>query len=147
MGVHVTNSGLANFSAPKDKNSKPVAGAGNPAGGSKGCLGCAGGVVVFLVVLGIGGWIYGSSRGDDPSPRYDKYEAIAQCEARVEKLLKSPSTADYDSNATGSGTGPWKITGVVDAQNSFGATVRASYGCTVTMSGDMATTAVDYFNE
>lgn len=142
----MAGSGLANFSAPKDKNSKPVDGDGKLSGGTKGCLGCAGVVVLFLVIMGIGGWIAGNSGGDDTSPRYDKYEAIAQCEARIDKLLKAPSTADYDSDATGSGAGPWTVSGTVDAGNSFGAKIRSSFGCTVTMSGDTATTAVDYFN-
>jgi len=73
-------------------------------------------------------------------------EAAAQCEARIERLLKSPATADFNSDATGGGT--WTVTGTVDAQNSFGATVRANYQCTVVMNPDEGTarTTVDSFD-
>lgn len=145
----MADSGLANFKAPKDKNSKPIYGAegsGKVSGGTKGCLGCAGVFVALLVFAGIMGAVAGN-RDDGPSATGGKYEAIAQCEARIERLLKAPSTAEFDSDATGSGAGPWDVTGVVDAENSFGAALRSSFGCTVTMSGDMATTTVDYFND
>jgi len=118
---------------------------GKPWGAGKSCLGCFGLVVVVALIFGGCTALSGSSGSHSSSD--NKYESIAQCEARIEKLLKSPSTADFDSNASGSGSGPWKVTGTVDAQNSFGATVRASYGCTVTMTEDMATTKVDYFEE
>lgn len=67
---------------------------------------------------------------------------MAQCESRIESLLKAPSTAEFDSQATGSGT--WTVTGTVVAENSFGAMVRSSYQCTVVIDGDRAFTSVDF---
>ena len=121
-------------------------GGASKTGCGKGCLYVLGG---FVVLVGISAAIgFGSAGDSDDAPSMNNsYEAIAQCEARIDKLLKAPATADYNTDATGSGAGPWTVTGTVDAENSFGANVRADYGCTVTMQGDMATTAVDYFNE
>lgn len=102
--------------------------------------------LVVAIGLGFAGCIALTSRGGgDDYDMNNEYEAVSQCEARVEKLLKAPSTAQFDSSATGSGT--WTVTGTVDAENSFGATVRSSYGCTVVMNNDegTATTTVDYF--
>jgi hypothetical protein len=59
-------------------------------------------------------------------------EAEQQCQARVELRLKSPSTADFGASSTrelGSTGARWEVTGVVDAENSFGGTVRLSYKC------------------
>lgn len=104
-----------------------------------GCLGC---IMIPIAVVGI--MIVGALNGGGNYDSDNKYEAIAQCEARVKDLLKAPSTAQFSSDATGSGT--WKVTGTVDAENSFGATLRSTYGCTVVINGDRATTTVDYFD-
>lgn len=59
-------------------------------------------------------------------------EAEQQCQARVELRLKSPSTADFGASSTrelGSTGARWEVTGIVDAENSFGGTVRLSYKC------------------
>lgn len=114
-------------------------------GFGKGCLGCSGVFVLAVVIFAV--WIGSLGSGGSSSPSGDSYESIAQCEARIDKLLKAPSTADYNSDAAGTGAGSWKVSGTVDAENGFGAKVRASYGCTVTLSGDSATTTVDYFDE
>lgn len=110
-------------------------------GGRRG-FGC---LIVFAVILVafVGCTVAISINGGNRDSSNNKYEAIAQCESRVEKLLKSPSTAEFDTDATGSTT--WTVTGTVDSQNGFGATVRSSFQCTVVMNGDQtATTTVDY---
>lgn len=79
--------------------------------------------------------------GDDSD--YDSntsYEAIAQCEAAIKDKLKAPSTADFSSTATGSGT--WTVVGTVDAENSFGAKVRTSYQCSVIIDNEKDTARV-----
>lgn len=57
----------------------------------------------------------------------------------VEDSLKSPSTADFcnynDMTATNLGGDKWKVTGYVDAQNSFGATLRENWTVTLTLTG------------
>lgn len=72
--------------------------------------------------------------------------AAVMCEGFVKKRLKSPGTADfpgvtsddYAKTATLHDTTPWmyKVTGVVDSQNGFGATVRSDYVCTVSTKDD-----------
>lgn len=102
-------------------------------------------VIALAVVLGFVGCVAGSMRSGD---RNHDREAIAQCEARIEKLLKSPSTADFDSHASALGSDRWEVAGTVDAENSFGATVRASYGCTVVINDNgTATTTVDHLDQ
>lgn len=55
----------------------------------------------------------------------------------VEDKLKSPSTADFCSytsmTATDLGNNKWKVSGYVDAQNSFGAVVREYWTVTLTL--------------
>lgn len=102
-------------------------------------------VVGLVVVIGFAGCVAGSINSDKQHP---EEESIAQCEARIGRLLKAPSTADYASTTEGAGADTWKVTGTVDAENSFGAKVRAEYGCTVVMNDNStATTTVDYFNQ
>lgn len=99
-------------------------------------------VVLFLFV-GCVNLVSSAGEGDDYESD-NQYEAIAQCEARIERLLKAPATADFNSSARGGGT--WTVTGTVDAENSFGANVRANYECTVVDNGDgTLTTSVDTF--
>lgn len=106
--------------------------------------------IVFAVLAAIAlFFIVAQFFGGQNEDKYDmnnEREAISQCEARVEKLLKSPSTAEFESNVTGNGT--WTVIGTVDAQNAFGAMVRANFQCTVVMnSGEgTATTTIDSFD-
>lgn len=67
--------------------------------------------------------------------------AAVMCEQFVKKNLKSAGSAefpgvtdaDYAKTTTLSNAKPWKykVTGVVDSDNSFGASVRSDYVCTV----------------
>ncbi|MFJ2002167.1 hypothetical protein [Streptomyces chartreusis] len=73
--------------------------------------------------------------------------AAVMCEEFVKQRLKSPGSAefpgvtdsDYAKTTVLSDTKPWKykVVGVVDSQNGFGAKVRLDYVCTVsTKDGD-----------
>ena len=57
--------------------------------------------------------------------------------AVVKNRLKSPSTADFcsypEATITDLGNNRYKIQGYVDAQNSFGATVRSKFTVTLTL--------------
>jgi hypothetical protein len=100
-------------------------------------------VIGLIVILGVVSCVASCFKRD---PHHD-LESIAQCEARISKLLKAPATANFDSSTTTDGTG-WTVTGTVDSENSFGANVRSDYQCTVVMnSNNTATTTVDYLNE
>lgn len=91
--------------------------------------------VAALVVLGVYGLSQcgasdGSSSDDGPA----SYEAVAACEEFVERRLKAPSTAEFDTDATGSGN-LWTVTGTVHSENGFGGTVRNTFTCDVRYSG------------
>lgn len=136
------NAGLSHFTPPPEN--KPDSGTPKPASGGSGCgMGCA----VLVGVVLVGGLIaYFSSLAnggsDDGYDSNNKYEAIAQCEERVKQLLKAPSTAEFTTDASGGGA--WTVTGTVDSENSFGAMLRSNFQCTVKITGDTATTTVDF---
>jgi len=99
-------------------------------------------IVVFLFVGCVR--LVTQAGGDDEYNGDNEYEAIAQCEARIEDLLKAPATADFNSTATGGGT--WTVRGTVDAENGFGALIRSEYQCTVIANdGGTMSTRVDSF--
>lgn len=87
-------------------------------------------VVVAVLVGAVCGfaWLAGGTGGGAG-------EAQQQCQARVELRLKAPSTADFNSSSArelGSTGNRWEVTGIVDAENSFGGTVRMTYKCDLT---------------
>ncbi len=119
----------ANFDAPRKMG-----------GNEKFTLGCLGIVlapVILIVLFIIGGALFGSSDSDEPN----RFEAIRYCEDAVLDQLRSPSTAEFDSRSTDSN--PFRVSGTVDAENGFGATVRNSFACTVTITGDSFQVTVD----
>ena len=109
-----------------DKPTSPRVPKATRPGGGLGCLGCFGIILGFVVLVVLFAGCATANHSGSSSSTGNSYEAVAQCEARIGKLLKAPSTAKYDSDATGSGNGPWKVTGTVDAENSFGAMLRSS---------------------
>jgi hypothetical protein len=56
------------------------------------------------------------------------------CKDFVKDRLKSPSSADFSATSS-AGTGTVTVTGVVDSDNSFGASLRSTYTCTVVDQG------------
>ncbi|MDF2691703.1 MAG: hypothetical protein K0S65_86 [Labilithrix sp.] len=98
-----------------------------------GGLGFTGWLGAAVAVAIIGGGIYwavsSAAGGDEMSASELKVLAESACEGAVEQNLKAPSSAEYDSSASGSG--PWTVTGSVDAENSFGAMIRSTYTCSV----------------
>ena len=71
----------------------------------------------------------------------NKTESAAKVCAQkaVTDALKSPSTAKFckytEMTATNLGGDRWKVTGYVDAQNSFGAVIRQNWTVTLTLTG------------
>lgn len=100
----------------------------------KGCLGCLGLIglfgVLILVLLVIGHFSGGDQEGD--SGAYVK----VSCREWVKEKLKAPASADFSSETTSYSSGRYTVTGLVDAQNSFGAQVRSSFTCVATHSGE-----------
>jgi hypothetical protein len=83
-----------------------------------------------ICALGQGGSSTPSAR--TPEPGHDEIDARAMCAEFVKDRLKSPSTAKFDyrsETAVHHGNGQYTVTGAVDAQNAFGAMIRAQYIC------------------
>ena len=84
-------------------------------------------LIGLLCVLGVG------SSKDEGSGDPDKIGAFVMSQTFVEKRLKSPSTADFcsysDATVTDLGSGKFRVSAYVDAQNSFGAQIRTNYTC------------------
>ena len=75
--------------------------------------------------------------GCSSGPKDRTVDARSTCQEWVKQQLKAPGSADFGGqSATGSGQGPWTITGWVDAQNSFGAKLRTNWTCSVRLEGD-----------
>lgn len=89
-------------------------------------------MVGIVVIAAVGFGIAGANR--TPSNSDNQVLAKSACEGAVEQNLKSPTSASYQSTAVGSG--PWTVTGTVNAENSFGAMVRSSYRCSVALDGN-----------
>lgn len=65
---------------------------------------------------------------------WTKTEARSLCHQQVEDRLKSPASADFEGLTEFEAektSDSWKISGHVDSQNSFGATIRTVYSCNV----------------
>lgn len=79
--------------------------------------------IVVAIVAGIINGIFDLGGGEA--------EAKLMAETFVRKQLKSPSTADFPSTneytATEIEDDVWRVSGYVDAQNSFGATIRTRW--------------------
>lgn len=109
-----------------------------PKAGNIAALGCLGTVVLIVIVIVA---VAVSSSGDSKDKKPQSEGAAVMCERFVKKQLKSPGSADfpgpldddYAKTKVLSDTKPWKykVTGVVDSENSFGAKVRTNYVCTV----------------
>lgn len=121
--------------APRDAAATPVATpavtspASPPKKGGIGCgLGClivVGVIVVLGIIVGVTSAFSGSNNTPDPADDDDL--AIVACQDVVKQNLKSPSTASFPEVPTISGN---TIAGEVDAENSFGAKIRADFQCT-----------------
>ncbi|OQQ32245.1 hypothetical protein A6411_10585 [Prescottella equi] len=91
-------------------------------------------------------------------------EAVEQCESAVKDKMKSPSTAEFPGTSAHEGSdfvlgdiparyqsmdavSAWVVTGPVDAQNGFGATVRSEFNCRAIFSdGNFAATEIKFLD-
>jgi len=98
-----------------------------------------GGIVALsLIIQAFSGGFGGSGSGSGAAKR--------ACHNTVESSLKSPSTARFSSSVSGHNTKEdnFLVEGTVDAQNSFGATVRSSFQCVVDTSGSSPRVTLNY---
>lgn len=99
-------------------------------------------VAAVIILAGVVGAMFGSGSMKTAYDPNWSGEAISQCEDLVKENLKAPSTAKFDTTATGDGT--WIVSGTVDSENSFGATLRAEFQCTVIVEGESIKRRLDY---
>lgn len=90
-------------------------------------------VAVLIVVSVAVGGTSDRDRADDPQTQ--AMGAKLTCQDWVRDKLKAPSTAVFSGVST-TGSGPWTVTGNVDAENSFGATIRSAWSCDIRLDGD-----------
>jgi hypothetical protein len=76
-----------------------------------------------------------SAHADDPQwlSVHAEDEARYACHDRIKSILKAPSTAEFpsvlDETVVNHGNGDYTVGTYVDAQNSFGATLRSRFTC------------------
>lgn len=107
-------------------------------------LGCGMWSLIIFVVVAI--IVVASSAAQNANPDVaDQGHALVACQDFVQSKLKAPSTAKFQAASTVKvSAGVWAVTGTVDAQNGFGALIRNSYKCTVTVTKDATQTKLDY---
>lgn len=92
-----------------------------------------------LMVFGIFSSIIFSSGGDStPEPEVTNYKFTASvfAELYVQRILKSPSTADFcRGNVIELGNNKYEISSCVDSQNSFGAMLRSNWEAVMVYNG------------
>lgn len=105
-----------------DEPPKPAAVSGKSA-----LVGC-----LLLLVLVAGGCAALVAYGSD-SDASRETDAKIWCHQYVKDRLKSPGSADFSGDyvAEGADDGAYTVSGSVDSQNSFGASVRNTFQCTV----------------
>ncbi|MFQ1002627.1 hypothetical protein [Modestobacter sp. SSW1-42] len=101
----------------------------------------AGLIIIGVFVLLVGGCSVAVFDGDDDGSGGGRDDIMAgiMCEDFVKDRLKSPSSADFPSSSsyvvTGAGN-QYTVQGYVDAENSFGASLRTDWTCSVRDNGD-----------
>jgi len=101
------------------------------------------GIIVFAVVIIIFAWAISGceellTTSSSSSSKVDSVDAYSCAKEKVLEALKSPSSADFPSVFSGdikfnqSGDS-WAVDSYVDAQNSFGASLRSTFSCNLTI--------------
>ncbi|TSD68135.1 hypothetical protein [Aeromicrobium piscarium] len=95
-------------------------------------------VAIAVVALALVWWAFyepNESASDDGRVGGPGGARLA-CENLVKDQLKAPGTADFSNvSAVNNGGASWTVTGEVDAENAFGASLRSSFRCSLRASG------------
>ena len=91
-------------------------------------------LIVIAIILIARSCVSGSSSGGSSKDSYghDQADAIVIAKDKVKEQLKSPSSAKFSNVSASLSGNTWTVTGSVDAQNSFGATIRNTFKVTIT---------------
>jgi hypothetical protein len=94
------------------------------------------GVIILAVLVAVGVLAALGSTGSMPSSDDgDPYAAYVACQQQLEQQMKAPSTADWPALSDVQVTHvseTFTMAGYVDAENSFGAKIRATWTCKAT---------------
>lgn len=94
-------------------------------------------VAIFAATMTIGCTSQSSSGGGGGGGGGgDSFAAEYTCNDFVKDRLKSPSTAHFPSDTSSHVGNTWTVHGSVDSENGFGASLRSTFTCTMTVSGD-----------
>ncbi len=86
------------------------------------------GVFSSIIMASVGGSSSSISEPKQPTAYEYELSASAYSEVYIERLLKSPSTADFcRATTTDLGENRWEVVSCVDSQNSFGAMIRSNW--------------------
>lgn len=88
-------------------------------------------VAVGLIIVGI--FFYGMFTHSSPSDA--ELGAKDVCHQATAKVLRSPASADYSAETVTHVGDAYTVTGTVDSDNAFGASLRSRYVCTATHAG------------
>jgi hypothetical protein len=107
-----------------------------------GCVGCLT-IIVFIIaiIFGLKSCMFGGSKKEDSEPQKQEKDmtayVIADAQSQVDTKLKSPKSASYPwgydsyqistTDGTHEGYKRYTIKGYVDADNSFGASIRTNF--------------------
>lgn len=106
-----------------------------PADPKKGGAGVAWCVGIALALVAIG-WVNTTFfHGDEPSADTRQLTAQGACEDSVKAQLKSPGSANFSEVVFIGQDDTIRVSGVVDSENSFGASLRTTWTCVATRSG------------
>lgn len=111
---------------PWDEESGKTPGGSNGGKWGLGCLGIVAAIIAMSVLSSTGDGDSGAS-----DVEYEQMSARLGCHDFIERELKAPSTADYSGEETTGAYVTFTTTGAVDAENSFGAKIRANFVCIV----------------
>jgi hypothetical protein len=98
-------------------------------------------IIATVLVFALGAAVVWASTRPEPAPATSTKPTIAAahsaCEEAVELQLKAPGSATFGGREESAANVeiPIRVSGYVDAQNSFGALVRNRYSCLATPSG------------
>lgn len=91
--------------------------------------------VLPLLLMAVGCEV--SSDDDSGDDSGGGFAAEVMCEEFVKQQLKAPGSADFSEQQHNEvGEDKWRVVGVVDSENSFGAKLRADYACELKYVGD-----------
>jgi len=97
-------------------------------------------VGMFIIIASISAYFSQNSKSDSEyDTRSDKVKAWVVAESQIERSLKAPSTADFQSYNESNviyqyNKGTYMVSIYVDAENSFGAKIREYFNIEVKLS-------------